>query len=88
MNLAAGDHSNILIVGSLVTAASGIKVEVSTVTVIFMSIIGLFSLSTYSCSLACFTSSLFTSMFLLLLSDLLFVEIAMSYFLVMLLEIL
>ena len=45
-------------------------------TVIFMPsiILGLFSLSTYSCSLACSTSSLSTSMFLLLLSDSLFVE--------------
>ena len=90
MNLAAVDHSSILVVGSLVTTATGVKIKVSNVTVIFMPsiILGLFSLSTYSCSLACSTSSLPTSMSLLLLSDSLFVEIAMSSFLVMLLKIL
>ena len=90
MNLAAGDHSSTLVFGSLVTTATGVKIEVSKFTVMFMpSIIsGLFSLSTYSCSLVCSTSSLSTSMFLLLLSDSLFVEIAMNSFLVMLLEIL
>ena len=51
-------------------------------------IIGLFSLSTCSCYLAYSTSSLSTSMFLLLLSESLFVEIAMNSFLIMLLEIL
>ena len=52
MNLAAGDHSSILVVGSLVTTATGVKIEVSKVTVIFMAsiILGLFSLSTNSCS--------------------------------------
>ena len=55
MNLAAADHSSILVIGSLVTTATGVKIEVSNVTVIFMPsiILGLFSLSTYSCSLAC-----------------------------------
>ena len=85
MNLAAGDHSSILVFGSLFTTATGVKIEVSEVTVIFMPsiILGLFSLSTYSCSLACSTSSLSSSMFLLLLSVSLFVEIAMSSFLVL-----
>ena len=90
MNLAAVDHISTLVFGSLVTTATGAKIEVSKLTGIFMpSIIsGLFSLSTYSCSLECSTSSLSTSMFLLLLSDSLFMEIAMNSFLVMLLEIL
>ena len=76
MNLAAGDHSSTLVFGSLFTTETGIKIEVSKFTVIFMPsiILGLFSLSTYSCSLACSTSSLSTSMFLLLFSDSLFVE--------------
>ena len=90
MNLAAGDHSSILVVGSLVTTATGVKIELSKVTVIFMPsiILGLFSLPTFPCYLACLTSCLSTSMFLLLLSDSLFVEVAMSSFLVMVLEIL
>ena len=68
MNLAAWDHSSTLVFGSLFTTASGVKIEVPKLTVIFMpSIIsGLFSFSTYSCSLECSTSSLSTSMFLLL----------------------
>ena len=66
MNLAAGDHSSKFVFGSLVITATGVKIEVSKVTVIFMPsiIFGLFSLSTYSCSVACSTSSLSTSMFL------------------------
>ena len=90
MNLAAGDHSSTLVFGFLFTTATGVKIEVPRLTVIFMpSIIsGLFSLSNYSCSLACSTSSLSTSMFLLLLSDSLFVDFAMNSFWVMLLEIL
>ena len=62
MNLAAGDHSSILVVGSLVTTATEVKIEFSKVTVIFIPsiILDLFSLSTYSCNLACSTSSLST----------------------------
>ena len=91
MNLAAGYHSSTLFFFcSLVTTVNGVKIDVSKFTLILMpSIIsGLFSLSTYSSSLACSISSLSSSMFLLLLSDKLFVEIAMNSFLVILLKIL
>ena len=49
MNLAAGDHSSTLVLGSLFTTANGVKIEVSKLTVIFMPsiILGSFSLSTY-----------------------------------------
>ena len=85
MSLVARDHSSKLFFGSLVTTVTEVKIEVSKVTVIFISsiIFGLFSLSTYSCYLACSTSSLSSSMFLLLLSDSIFVEIAMSSILVL-----
>ena len=36
MNLAGEDHSSILVVGSLVTTATGVKIKVSKGTVIFM----------------------------------------------------
>ena len=90
MCLGAGDHSSTLFFCSLLTTATEGKIEVSRFTVILMPIIvlGLFSLSTYSCSLACSTSSLSTSMFLLLLMIHCLWKIAMNSFLVMFLEIL
>ena len=90
MYLATGDHSSTLVFGSLLTIATGVKIEVSKITVIFMPsiILGLFSLSTYSCSLAHSTSSLSTSMYLLLLLIHYLWKIDMNSFLAMLLEIL
>ena len=88
INLSAAAHISMLVVGSLVTTATRGKIEVSKVTVIVIPniILGLFSLSTYSCSLACSTSILSTSMFLLFFSDSLSVEIAIGSVLEMLLK--
>ena len=55
MNLAVGKHSSTLFFVSLVSTATGVQIEVSKLTVIFLpSIISSrLSLSIYSCSLVC-----------------------------------
>ena len=89
MNLTAGEHSSTLVFGPLVTTVTGVKIKVSKLTVIFMpSIIQVYfhSLSN-NCSLTCFTSSLSTSMFFVIVVWFI-VVISMNSFLVIFFEIL